>query len=71
MVDLSDTIAKALPPELSGEVQGTNLRENGVLVVLAASPAAAARLRFEAEKLLEAARSQRFAADSVSVRVTR
>lgn len=71
MVDLSDAISEALPPELSGEISGTNIRKNGELVVLVNSSPAAARLRFESEKLLRAARNRGFSVETVSVRVSR
>ena len=54
--ELTDTLAKALPEEYAGALVAANVRENGELVVIAASPAWANRLRYETETLLAAAK---------------
>jgi predicted nucleic acid-binding Zn ribbon protein len=48
-------LKKALEPALASHLKGVNLRPDGQLVVVAESPAWAARLRFEADKLMAAA----------------
>ncbi|HLT90651.1 MAG TPA: DciA family protein [Woeseiaceae bacterium] len=70
--DLSGLTARlraVLPPETRPHLVGANLREGGDLVVVASSPAWAARLRFEADTLLEAARGAGADAARLSVRV--
>ena len=68
-VRLGDALRAGLPPGLADQVRGASLRDDGTLVVLAASPAWAARLRFEADALLDCARRQAPAAKRVEVRV--
>ncbi len=68
-VSLADGLRAALPAALGEHVQGASLREDGTLVVLAASSAWAARLRFEAPLLLDCARRLEPAARSIEVRV--
>ena len=53
---LKSGLKKALDPGLASHLTGVNLRPDGQLVVIAETPAWAARLRFEAETLMEAAR---------------
>ena len=55
MDKLSAALKKSLDPELAGGVHAANLRDDGTLVVLCTNAAFAARLRFETEKLAEAA----------------
>jgi hypothetical protein len=57
-----------LPPELANEVQAANLR-NGGLVLLAAHPAAAAKLRLITESLAKFLLKQGAKVNSVSVKV--
>jgi hypothetical protein len=52
---LMSRLKKALEPELASHLKGVNLRPEGQLVLVAESPAWAARLRFEADKLMAAA----------------
>ena len=52
-------------------VIAANIRDDGELVVLASSPAWAAKLRFEAEALMTAARQSGAEVTSCTVRVNR
>lgn len=67
---LTGALAGALPAEFAGSIVAANSREDGELVVIARSPAWAARLRFESEKLLAAARAHGEAATRCTVRVS-
>jgi predicted nucleic acid-binding Zn ribbon protein len=66
---LVDELRAALDPPLAEALAGARLREDGTLVVLAASSAWAARLRFEGERLLEGCRARHPEARRVEVRV--
>lgn len=55
-LDLADCVRKQLPGELAAAVATCNLRPDGTLVVTAASPEWAARLRFEADGILAGCR---------------
>jgi hypothetical protein len=55
-LELADRVRKELPPTLSAAITACNLRADGTLVVTAASPEWAARLRFEADGILAACR---------------
>jgi hypothetical protein len=55
--ELTDALSRALPDDCAGAVVAANLREDGNLVVIAASSAWASRLRYEADTLLAAARA--------------
>lgn len=68
-LDLADGVRKRLPAELATAVAACNLRPDGTLVVTAASPEWAARLRFEAEGILAGCRPEWPAAARVRVRV--
>ncbi len=57
-LELADCIRKQLPVELAAAVTACNLRPDGTLVIMAASPEWAARLRFEAEGILAGCRPQ-------------
>ena len=70
MSALTSALSRSLPPELAGGVVAANIREDGELVVVARSPAWAARLRFEAENMLSAARSDGHPATACTVRVS-
>jgi len=65
---LSKLCADFLPPELARLVQATSLRDRQ-LVLLAASPAAAAKLKLRAETLRKYLMQQGAEVNSVSVRV--
>ncbi len=70
MGELTDVLARALPP---GEAQGivaANVRESGELIVIAATPAWASRLRYETEVMLQAARESGIDAQVCRVRVS-
>lgn len=67
--DLATRLRKALDPALAQALRAARVREDGTLVLMAESPAWAARLRFEAPRLLEACRSCAPTARCVQVRV--
>ncbi len=67
---LCRALAAALPPALAADVLAANVREDGELVVICPTPARAARLRFESEAMLAAARSAGAAPTRLTVRVT-
>lgn len=67
--DLAAALRSALGGGLAAELRSASLRDDGTLVVIAASPAWAARLRFEAPALLAKCREQHPAATRVRVRV--
>ena len=68
MIDLVGYLRAALAPELSAAVEAASLRDDGTLVVIGASPAWAARLRFEAPALLARCRERHPQATRVKVR---
>ena len=68
---LTQALTNALPADHAGSIAAANVRENGELVVLAASSAWAARLRFEEESLIGAARATGVEVRSCKVRVGR
>lgn len=70
MARLADRLAAALPEDLAAGIRAANIRDDGELVVIADSPAWAARLRFEGEKLLAAARDANEQVTTISVRVS-
>jgi len=58
MIDLAAALRAGLSPELSAALSAASLREDGTLVVTAANPAWATRLRFEASTLLARCRER-------------
>ena len=56
MGDLTGAIRAVLPEEAQSSLLGANLREKGELVLVCSSSSWAARLRFESDQLIEAAR---------------
>ena len=66
---LTTALKKALDAEIAPELVAANLREDGELVIICASPAWASRLRFETDKLLDAALRAGFDANSIKVTV--
>lgn len=70
MGELTHVLCKALPDEYAGAIVAANLREDGDLVVIAASSAWASRLRYESDALLAAARDAGLSPGSCRVRVT-
>ena len=71
MSGLAARLRAVLPGELRPYLVAANLRSDGELVLVASSSSWAARLRFEAETVLEAARAAGAEATRVSVRVAR
>lgn len=71
MGELVSQLQHALPVEIAQHILAANIRDDGELVVLTSSPAWAAKLRFEADALLDAARSAGATVESCSVRVSR
>ncbi len=67
--ELAAALRASLGPELAAELRAAHLRPDGTLVILAASPAWAARLRFEAQALLARCRERHPQAARVRVRV--
>jgi hypothetical protein len=70
MGELTHTLCKGLPDEYAGAIVAANLREDGDLVVIAASSAWASRLRYETDALLAAARSAGVTATTCRIRVS-
>ena len=70
MGELTHVLCKALPDEYATAIVAANLREDGDLVVIAASSAWASRLRYESDTLLAAARDAVLSPTSCRVRVT-
>jgi hypothetical protein len=68
---LGEALRRVLPADESCGILAANLRDDGELVILAASPAWAAKFRFEAEGLMEAARATGATVTSCRVRVSR
>ena len=68
--ELTNLLSGALPEDFSGAIVAANVREDGELVVIAASSAWASRLRYESDVLLEAARAAGVEATACRVRVT-
>ena len=71
MERLVEALRGALGPEEAAGIVAANIRDNGELVVLAESPAWAARLRFEKDRLIEAARETGAVVSGCKVRVSR
>lgn len=71
MGELVGRLQKALPAEIGAQILAANIRDDGELVVLTSSPAWAAKLRFEADTLLDAARTTGADIESCTVRVSR
>ncbi len=67
---LTERLAAALPAEFSDGLVAANVRPDGELVVIARSPAWAARLRYEGERLQAAASKAGQRVERVSVRVS-
>ncbi|MGI9308840.1 MAG: DciA family protein [Gammaproteobacteria bacterium] len=69
-VELSDDLRELVPEILAPGVLQCNLRDDGTLVVSAASPEWAARLRFQSTALLERCRANKKPAIRVKIRVS-
>ena len=70
MGELVNRLQKALPNDMKDSVRAANVRDDGELVILASSSAWAAKLRFEADILLDAARQGGATVTSCKVRVS-
>ena len=70
MGELTHVLCQALPDDYACAIVAANLRENGDLVVIAASSAWASRLRYESDALLAAARDAGLSPTSCRIRVT-
>ncbi len=68
-LDLATSLRRALPADLAAALGAANLHEDGTLVVTAASPAWAARLRFEEARLFAACTGRQPAALRLKIRV--
>jgi hypothetical protein len=68
--ELTSTLSDGLPDDFAGAVVAANVRENGVLVVIAASSAWANRLRYETDALLTAARAAGLTVSGCQIRVS-
>ncbi len=71
MGELVQMLQKALPENHASGIAAANIRDDGVLVILARSSAWASRLRFEADSLVAAARTTGAEVQSCTVRVIR
>ncbi|MGI9201381.1 MAG: DciA family protein [Woeseiaceae bacterium] len=71
MGDLVQVLQDSLPDEQKTAISAANIRENGELVVLAASSAWASRLRYETDTLIAAATAAGKAVSHCTVRVVR
>ena len=71
MGELVGALQRALPEEFAQHVLAANVRDDGELVVLTSSPAWAAKLRFEADALMCAARQSSAPVTACKVRVRR
>jgi hypothetical protein len=56
MDELTRAMRAVLPDDAQSQLLAANLRENGELVLICSSSSWAARLRFESDQLIEAAR---------------
>ena len=71
MGELVALLQSSIGADEARSVIAANIRDDGELVVLASSPAWAAKLRFEAEALMTAARQSGAEVTSCTVRVNR
>jgi len=71
MGSLAQILRDSLPPDAAQHLLAANLREQGELVLVCSSSSWAARLRFESEGLLKAARKAGLNAETCSVKVGR
>ena len=70
MGELTHVLCDGLQDEYAGAIVAANLREDGDLVIIAASSAWASRLRYETDALLAAAREAGLSPDACRIRVT-
>jgi hypothetical protein len=71
MGELAQNLRDSLPEDSASGIIAANIRGNGELVVLAATPAWAAKLRFEEEALVAAAEESGAQVTSCKIRVSR
>ena len=71
MGELIQILQEVLPAESKGSISAANIRGNGELVILASSPAWAAKLRFDADCLMQAARDSGAEVSTCKIRVNR
>ena len=71
MGELVRVLQKKIPEDMASSIRAANIRDDGGLVVLVSSPAWAAKLRFEADTLIAAARTAGADVTSCKVRVSR
>jgi len=71
MGELVHKLQQALPDDMTTSILSANIRDNGELVVLVSTPAWAAKLRFEANRLMATARQTGLDVTSCVVRVNR
>jgi len=71
MGNLAQILKTALPEDVAPHLLAANLRDPAELVLICSSSSWAARLRFESEGLLKAARQSGIKADSCTVKVGR
>ena len=71
MDDLASRLRAALDPEAAPHLVAANLRDGGEIAIVCSSPAWAARLRFESDTLVEAARAAGLDARRCTIRVAR
>ena len=71
MDDLALRVRLSLDGDMRDSIAAANLRDDGELVVVCRSSAWAARLRFESERLMQAARDGGYTVTGCRVRVGR
>jgi len=71
MGELAQILRDSLPEDEAAGILAANVREDGELVVLAATPAWAAKLRFEEKALMAAASKTGTEVTSCKIRVSR
>ena len=71
MGNLAQLLRASLPPDVAGHLVAANLKEPGELVLICSSSPWAARLRYESEQLLKAARKAGIGANRCSIKVHR
>jgi hypothetical protein len=70
MGELTEILSRALPVAHRSAIVAANVREDGELVVICASSAWASRLRYETDKLLQAAKDAGISAHTCRIRVS-
>jgi hypothetical protein len=69
MGNLAQLLRSSLPADVAGHLLAANLKEPGELVLICSSSTWAARLRYESEQLMKAARKAGIEADRCSIKV--